>query len=331
MNLKVLVIGLGSMGKRRIRNLRSLKISNIFGYDNKEETRRAVASEYKINVIEDLKNLSKYNFDFAVISTPPQHHLSPINDCIKNKIDFFSEINLITKDAIKISKNVKKNNILGIPSNTEFFDSDVLKLGKAIGDNFKGYFVYQLGQNIHDWHPWQKIDDYFISKPETNGIREILRIELPWLLKIFGEVDAIQSQSTSFYTKKYGVNDFSCIQLDFVSGSKGILLFDLVSPVVIKRFTATCENRVVYWDERKNLIEIYQGSSGDVKRLFLKDKSVLNNYKFPEDAHLAEIKKVLDIIKKKHRVDYSFTDECKLLRLIDKIEKIASVNKLQKI
>ena len=31
--MKFLIIGLGSMGKRRARNLLALKYSNIFGYD----------------------------------------------------------------------------------------------------------------------------------------------------------------------------------------------------------------------------------------------------------------------------------------------------------
>lgn len=328
MNLKVLVIGLGSMGKRRIRNLRALKIFDIHGYDTEEKTCTAVSKEYKIDIIKDLKNISKYEFDFAVISTPPQYHLDPIRCCLKNKIPFFSEINLITKDAILIARDVKKSRILGIPSNTEFFDSDVLKLGEIIGRDFNGYFVYQLGQNIHDWHPWQKVEDYFISKPETNGIREILRIELPWLLKIFGEVTTVQSQVTSFHTKKYKVNDFLCVQLNFINGSKGVLLFDLVSPVVVKRFTAVCQKQVVFWDERKNLIEVSRHSENQSKKIFLKDKNILNRYKFPEDAHLAEIKMALNTIQKRQRVVYSFSDECKLLKLIDRIEKVVKpINK----
>lgn len=187
--------------------------------------------------------------------------------------------------------------------------------------------MYQLGQNIHDWHPWQKVEDYFISRSETNGIREILRIELPWLLKIFGEVATVQSQAASFYTKKYGINDFSCIQLNFINGSKGILLFDLISPVVIKRFTATGRRQVVFWDERNNLIEVYRHSSNQIKKIFLKNKNTLNNYKFSEDAHLLEIKTVLEIIKKRQPIKYSFVDECRLLKLIDRIETVAKLKK----
>lgn len=320
MNLKVLVIGLGSMGKRRIRNLQALKISDIYGYDVEEKTCSAVAHEYKINIIENLKDLSQYNFDFAVISTPPQYHLNPVNCCIKNGISFFSEFNLITKDALTIAKQVDKAGILGIPSNTTYYDTDVICLKKELSKKDSGYFVYQLGQNINDWHPWQKPGEHFIFYQSTNGIRELLRTELPWLIDIFGPIKDFSVKEKNLYTGKFKINDFLCLQLEFRKDIQGIIIFDLISSYVIKRLTMVSNKETIIWDERNNSLNKY-GLNGKSKEIYLRDKTVLSNYKFHEDAHRIEMKNVLKILNKKNDLLYTFHDEANLLKLIDDIEK----------
>ena len=46
--MEILVIGLGSMGKRRIRNLKALNINDIISYDLREDRRIEVENTYKI-------------------------------------------------------------------------------------------------------------------------------------------------------------------------------------------------------------------------------------------------------------------------------------------
>ena len=44
--MKFLIIGLGSMGKRRIRNLQYLGYSKIFGFDLNEDRRQEAVNKY---------------------------------------------------------------------------------------------------------------------------------------------------------------------------------------------------------------------------------------------------------------------------------------------
>ena len=52
-NLVVLIIGLGSMGKRRIRCLKALGINSIWGYDTREDRKREAKEKYQIQIIDD--------------------------------------------------------------------------------------------------------------------------------------------------------------------------------------------------------------------------------------------------------------------------------------
>jgi predicted dehydrogenase len=319
MKLKVLVIGLGSMGKRRIRNLRALKISDIYGFDKDQITQERVSKEYAIKTIESLDNLSEHKFDLAVISTPPQYHLGPISECIKNRLAFFSEYNLVTRDVLCIVREIKKTGVLGIPSTTEHYDSDILRLRKELSKKTFGYCLFHLGQNIHNWHPWQKPGEHFIFHPEVNGIRELLRAELPWLIDQFGQIVDLQAQEASLFTKKYKVPDYLQLQLVFESGLRGTLIFDLITPGVIKRFAAVGEKDSVIWEEREKQIKVLTG--GKKRVVLLKSGQKLKGYKFEEDAFSIEMRQVIKTVTA-HRKPYStFSQEYKLLQLIDRIEK----------
>ncbi|MFA6322238.1 MAG: Gfo/Idh/MocA family oxidoreductase [Candidatus Buchananbacteria bacterium] len=320
--MKILIIGLGSMGKRRIRNLQYFNIKQIYGFDINPSNVREAMVKYKIKILNSLDGLFAYGFDLVLICTPPDHHLEYVKICVKNKISFFTELNLLTQDTKKISDLIKKNKIKGYPSNTEFFDQNIISLKKLIHRNFKGYFLFHLGQNIKDWHPWQPAGEHFIFYKNTNGLREILRIELPWLIKLFGPVVKFKVDQNAFFTTKYQVNDFICLSLEFANGVHGVLVFDLISSKVIKEFRLISDKENIIWNEIKNSIIIDQANKQ--KKINLSQGSIYPGYKFREDGHVSEIKRLLADVRKNKRPEYDFEDELQLLKLIDRIESLTS-------
>ena len=74
--MKFLVIGLGSMGKRRVRNLKALGIENVAGFDPRLDRRQESAEKYRIPVFEDLETaMHTFGPRTFVISTPPDLHM----------------------------------------------------------------------------------------------------------------------------------------------------------------------------------------------------------------------------------------------------------------
>lgn len=317
--MKILIIGLGSMGSRRIRNLQALKKRDIYGYDADKNARQRAGTKYGIKVIADLKAASHLRFSFVVIATPPQNHLRFVKICLERRWPFFCEFNLLTKDTAVIARESKKRKILGIPSNTEEYDSDIISLLKIIGRPRRGYFTFHLAQNIHDWHPWEKKGKYFIYRPATNALREMLRSELSWMLKLFGPMKSVSASGRSIFTKKYGINDFLSAQLVFKSGVMGELIFDVISPEVIKKFTFVGSRKTVIWDESLNQIVVSRRRRKEKKQL--NKKTILPDYKFKENAYLEEMRRVVKMVKANIEPDYTFSDELKLLKWIDKIEQ----------
>ena len=73
--MKILVIGLGSMGKRRIRCLKALGESEIVGFDTRIDRREEATTKYNVTCYDDFQNaLEEYNPDAFIISVPNNWH-----------------------------------------------------------------------------------------------------------------------------------------------------------------------------------------------------------------------------------------------------------------
>ena len=86
--MNVVVIGLGSMGKRRIRLLKKCPdIQEIFGVDAKADRRGDAENAFRIPVYQSLEEaLACHPVECAVISTSPPSHHAIIKKCLEYKI-----------------------------------------------------------------------------------------------------------------------------------------------------------------------------------------------------------------------------------------------------
>jgi len=73
--LKILVVGLGSMGKRRIRNLQYLNQGVVIGFDPREDRCKEAFEKYGIKTFDDIAVALNEKPNAMVISTPPDLHM----------------------------------------------------------------------------------------------------------------------------------------------------------------------------------------------------------------------------------------------------------------
>mgnify|MGYP001212757346 CR=1 FL=1 len=68
--MKFLVVGLGSMGKRRIRCLKKLNFKNVYGFDLNKKRNLEAKTKYKIKTFSNFKEAyNKVKPDVLIIST----------------------------------------------------------------------------------------------------------------------------------------------------------------------------------------------------------------------------------------------------------------------
>ena len=107
--MNFLIIGLGSMGKRRIRCLKALGFEDhITGFDIREDRRNEARHLHKISVIDDISKISFTDFDSLIISVPPDKHAEYIRIAIKNKIPAFVEASVNIEGLEELNHAAKK-------------------------------------------------------------------------------------------------------------------------------------------------------------------------------------------------------------------------------
>ena len=189
--MQVLVVGLGSMGKRRIRNLLKLGLKNIIGFDPRLDRRLESEKLYKITTVSTINEGLKKNPICMIISTPPNLHYKYAVIAIKNNIHFFTEVNISSSDVKKIIQQLNKKSIIGLPSSTLLYNPLIKKLKvilakKQIGKPLTVY--HHFGHYLPNWHPWEDYREFYVSKRKTGAAREIVPFELVWLTFLFSNI-----------------------------------------------------------------------------------------------------------------------------------------------
>ena len=103
--MNIVVIGLGSMGKRRIRLIKELYPEySIVGIDGRKDRRDNAAEQFYINTFMSIEELNT-TIDCAFICTSPLSHASIIKECLQRKWHVFTEL---MQDIRKICSWLKR-------------------------------------------------------------------------------------------------------------------------------------------------------------------------------------------------------------------------------
>lgn len=326
--MKIVVIGLGSMGKRRIRLLSERNDITIVGVDTQMSRRDEAKIKFGIESYESIAEAcSKNDIDAAVISTSPLSHAAIINECLERDLHVFTEINLVSTgydDNIQLAK--EKGKILFL-SSTFLYQDDTLKIIEKIKESSSPVnYIYHVGQYLPDWHPWESYNDYFIGDPRTNGCREIMAIELPWIYAAFGPVvdmNVMKSKNTSL---QISYNDNYLILLEHESGAKGVFCVDVVSRNPIRNLEITGEDIHLFWKGTVDSLSEYNIKNKRVETIDLQvisenlsdyaDFIDENPYRKELESYIAQINdpRILPV--------WDFIKDKEVLDLIDRIESL---------
>lgn len=327
--LKVLVIGLGSMGKRRIRNLISngLFVSNISGYDTQVLRRAEAKDKYNINILDKIDVNLLRDQNLIIISTPPDKHSEYILLSLEAEKNSFIEASVLDDDFEKIMAHDNFEKQIIYPSNTMNFFAGPQFIQDCIKNNTFGtplLWQYQSGQYLPDWHPWENISDFYVSNRATGGCREIVPFELTWLVRAFGKVSEAGSSIGSAGQLNTEIDEFYAITLKHNCGVVGQLLVDVLSRFPTRRFTVTCSRGTLVWDDGDKLVKYYDASTGEWMQTEIGLGSSEEGYINPEEPYEREIDDFLKVVFGMKDQDYTLEDDKNILQTLYQIERARS-------
>lgn len=328
--MKYLVVGLGSMGKRRVRNLQALGIKDVAGFDTRSDRRQESQGKYDIPVFDNLDTaMQAFGPEVFVISTPPDLHMHYAYYAFERGISCFMEASVVDADKIKqLSEKIKGTQIIMAPSCTMRYFPGPKKIKELIRSNAIGKVLnlnYQTGQYLPDWHPWEKIEEFYVSRRETGAAREIVPFELTWLNDIFGEARAAACVKSKLTDMPADIDDIYHCVLRYDDNVIANITIEVIS-----RPRATRDMRVlgsegeIVFSADSNSVRYINTSMEEWKEFKFDTGTVESQYINPEEPYIAEMKDFVAAVRAKDQTLYpnSLQDDYNVLQTLYALEQM---------
>lgn len=324
--MNVLLIGLGSMGKRRIRCLKSLGHDNIIGFDVRADRRDEVKVEYGIEVTSDISTGVQDNIDTVVISTPPDKHNECIKFAVENRKPAFVEASVLLEGLEELNTLGKDRGVLIAPSCTMRFHPVIKNIKSIVSSGQYGKvtnFSYHSGQYLPDWHPWENVKDFYAGRKETGGCREIVPFELTWIVDVMGMPKKVGGffGKTTDVGADVDVDDTYVLSLDF-GEAFGNLTVDVTSRCATRSLILNMERGQILWRWNENVLKVYDAVSQRWIHHYYPQGQTVEGYNknIIENMYIEETNSFISAIEGKRAFPNSLDDDIEVLKLLYKLE-----------
>ena len=328
--MKVLVIGLGSMGKRRVRLLKQLSLKaslELIGIDRREERRLEAENVLEIQTVASIQQAMDENPDISAVfvCTSPLSHSGIVKQCLLNGWHVFTEINLVSDGYEENIRLAKERGLTLFLSSTPLYRKEIAYIHKQVS-SYPGRlnYIYHVGQYLPDWHPWENYKDFFVNERRSNACRELFAIELPWMTRTFGLVRKFDVLSDTMSGLALNYDDNYLLKLEHESGTRGVMAVDVVSPAATRYLEIYGDGLHIRWDGTPFGLIAYDEEQKKMVPIHLYDQvEHMEHYQsfVIENAYRKEIETFLDILSGHQNEElYGYEDDEKVLRLIDSIE-----------
>lgn len=322
----IIVVGLGSMGNRRLRLLRAQHPEiSLAGVDMDAHRRALAEQDHGIPTYPDISQaVEKENPMAAVISTSPLSHASLIRECLTAGLHVFTELNLIPDGYVENMALAEQNGQVLFLSSTFLYRKETRYIMERVQNSGSTLsYRYHVGQYLPDWHPWESYTDYFVHDKRTNGCRELFAVELPWLEAAFGPIEDVQVIGGKCTQLNLPYRDCYMVLLRHCSGHMGSLCIDVVSRKPVRKFEVYGENMYLTWDGMPDTLREWniESKTEQVVQLYQNVEHQQGYASFViENAYADELEAFLMDIDQQKKPSYGFAEDLATLEIIDRIE-----------
>jgi len=323
--MKILIAGLGSIGRRHLRNLISLGESDIVLYrTHKSSLPDEELSNFPVET--DLNKAFGSNPDAVVISNPTAMHMTIAEQAAKANCHIFIEKPIShTIESLSAFETALKKSTSVVFVGFQFrFNPGLKTVKKIINDKVVGRpisFQSHWGEYLPGWHPWEDYrKSYAADRDMGGGVVLTLCHPLDYLRWIFGEVKELYAATGKFSDLEIKSEDTAEALLTFTNNVIGGLHLDYYQQPKKHFLSIICADGTVFWEYETSMVRL-EKASGEIVELGTSDNYERNQ------MYLAEMKHFLDICKRGVKPICGYSDGKKTLELAWGILKSGRYNK----
>lgn len=256
---KILIVGLGSIGKRHLKNILSL------GYENVSLVRRnaKILKEFpSLKVYKSISNACETNnFNTVIISTPTSNHFKDFIEASNNnisKIYIEKPICYTLEEAQKIQEVTKQKKIDVVIGYDLHFDLGLQKVQELLSYKVIGkvcFFKVEVGQYLPDWRPNEDYRKGMSAKKDLGGgVMLDLIHEFDYTNWIFGPIIKIFGKNSQISNLEIETEDTSLNIVETKTGILGLISLDYLQ----KELSRTCkiigDKGTIIWNYKESKV-----------------------------------------------------------------------------
>ena len=326
---RILIVGLGSIGKRHLRLARELKPDADIRI-----LRHGIATknhDYSDGYFFNIKDAINFLPHVAVIANPATHHI-PIAQKLAEK-----GVHLLIEKPLSVSLRgidnliatcKRKNAVLSVGYNLRYLKS--LQYFKSLIDKGVAGKIFSVrceaGQYLPSWRPGEDYRAGVSAKKELGGgVLLELSHELDYLRWIFGEIEWVTASLSHQSNLEINVEDTAHLLLGFVTKPNkaqliGAVNLDFIRHDSVRKCVAIGQKASLMWDGISFEVKILNKSKNQWKKLFKQTPH-------KDESYLLEWKNFLLSIKNSKSPKVTGKDGQKILHIINAARKSAKINK----
>jgi predicted dehydrogenase len=315
MNMKFLIAGLGSIGRRHLRNLLALGESDILLY----RTHQSTLPDEELTPFPTFTKLADalaQKPDAVIVSNPTACHMHVALPAAMAGCHLLLEkpISDVKDEQVDALKRVADERGIRVLVGFQFRFHPVLMQLKQIlfqGQLGRPYsFRCHWGEYLPNWHPWEDYRDSYAARNDLGGgVVNTLSHPLDYVRWLFGEVQSLTAVTGHVSDLEINVEDVAEITLNFVNGTLGSIHLDYYQRPPSHWLEINCEKGLVRWDNAVGAARVYHVDKGQWQDINRPAEFERN------DLFLAEMQHFINLIDGRAESRCDLTDGIQALAL----------------
>lgn len=323
--MRFLIAGLGSIGRRHLRNLVALGEKDIILF--RSQSNYPPDDELKDFPVErDIEAALQKKPDVVIISNPTSLHLQVALPAAMAGCHLLLEkpISNNMDDVDKLESAVSKGKGKVLIGFQFRFHPGLLKIKDLIYNQAIGRVIYcrsHWGEFLPAWHPGEDYrKGYSARKDLGGGVVLSLCHPLDYLHWIFGDVDELIAKTWKLSNLDLDVEDTAELILNFHSGAVGTIHLDYIQQPCKHILEIIGSNGEIQWDNADGVVHLYQNDKKEWQNFSLHEGFSRN------DLFLQEMKHFINCVLGIEQPICPLSDGIYVQKLIEAVYRSSAMN-----
>jgi predicted dehydrogenase len=261
--MKALVVGGGSIGRRHLRNLKTLGVEHLGLVEPDGLRRGSVAAEFPVQVFSELAGALEWAPNFVLVATPTHLHAQQTLEVVRRSIPVFVEkpLSHTAAGVAEIVALVKEKKLVSMVGCNMRFHPGPAKVKQLIDERRLGTVLFariHAGSYLPDWRPGSDYRENYAARVETGGgciLDCIHEIDLArWYL---GEVQSVFCSAGHLSSLEIETEDVAILVCHHASGAMSEIHLDYVQRTYERGCQIVGELGSIFWDFNGKMVRWY--------------------------------------------------------------------------